>query len=87
MRRMCKWGGKGYALKAYKKGKGICVKSVKEWKGVNWIFKKIYFNFCFVFKVFSIDFKVERQNNWEIYVSCFKLCNHKNGNTNKGKKM
>jgi hypothetical protein len=31
MRRMRKWGGKGYALKAYRRGKGICV---KEWKGI-----------------------------------------------------
>jgi hypothetical protein len=29
MRRMCKWGGKVYALKAYKKGKGICVNDSK----------------------------------------------------------
>ena len=53
MRRMCKWGGKGYALKAYKKGKGICVKSVKEWKGINWFFSKIWTLFKSILNIFQ----------------------------------
>ena len=53
MRRMCKWGGKVYALKAYKKGKGICVKSVKEWKGINWFFSKIWTLFKSILNIFQ----------------------------------